>query len=368
MSRFTLVRGALVGAATLIIAGCGPAGGKESSTLVLAHYALAPISQPLPVRGIGGPLSILTYNVHGLPWPVVPERDADIRQMESDLRALRSLHRQPHIVVLQEAFTDAARALGRDSGYRFAASGPDAGLANAGRAGAPPFDGPFRSKGEEDGHWVDSGLQIFSDYPLSRIRQIAFGNCAGFDCLANKGAVMATIALPGQGAIELVTTHLNSRNASGVPDSRSLAAYRAQVADLAAFVRANRDPALPLVMAGDFNASSPDRARALGAAAAPVTRNDALGYCLVKAGSCRSSFPGMTAAVRLRARDWQFYANGSGETILPEAVAMTFGPEANGRLLSDHIGYSVAYLLAPARLAGDGWRRVLRGRADLPAA
>ena len=46
---------------------------------------------------------------------------------------------------------------------------------------------------------VGSGLQILSDYPILRVRRMAFPAfaCAGYDCLANKGALLVTVRLPG---------------------------------------------------------------------------------------------------------------------------------------------------------------------------
>ena len=50
-------------------------------------------------------------------------------------------------------------------------------------------------RGERSGKVAGSGLQILSDYPIVAIRRQAFPEaaCAGYDCLANKGIVMALL-------------------------------------------------------------------------------------------------------------------------------------------------------------------------------
>src|SRR6478735_10191093 len=58
------------------------------------------------------PLSILTYNVHGLPWPIASNRSKSLRRIADRLAALRRMGLQPSIVVLQEAFTTDAKDIG----------------------------------------------------------------------------------------------------------------------------------------------------------------------------------------------------------------------------------------------------------------
>src|SRR4051812_5264204 len=69
-------------------------------------------------------LRILSYNVEGLPWPVASGRAAAADRIASTLRALREQGRQPQVVALQEAFSAAAKRIGRNGGYSYAAYGP----------------------------------------------------------------------------------------------------------------------------------------------------------------------------------------------------------------------------------------------------
>src|SRR4051794_1437093 len=79
-----------------------------------------------PAAGQAAPahdVSILTYNIEGLPWPLAVGRPAAFIAIENRLRELRSSGRQPQVLVLQEAFTRQAKAVGANSGYPFVAMG-----------------------------------------------------------------------------------------------------------------------------------------------------------------------------------------------------------------------------------------------------
>jgi endonuclease/exonuclease/phosphatase family metal-dependent hydrolase len=319
-------------------------------------FALAPRSgsaagfaaAPAP----GEPLSVLTYNVHGLPWPIVEPRADDLAAIGRRLAALRREGRQPSVVVLQEAFTADAARIGAEGGYRFAADGPPADETDPAAAVAPDpaFAAGARAlKGETEGKWEGSGLRVFSDFPIVAARRIAFPAqaCAGFDCLANKGAMLVTIDVPGKGRVQIAATHLNSHAASGVPDARSIIAYREQVALLDGFLRRAADPALPLIVAGDFNVGvAPGRWDALESRAAGWTRlgggsgGEGLRACLAAGRVDRSD---EAAFIIRRARDFEFYSPGARAGLAPERAEVTFGRGPDGRMLSDHLGFSVTY-------------------------
>ncbi len=66
---------------------------------------------PLQSPTFDGRLSVMTYNIHGLPWPVAWGRTSAFVQITQRLGALRAGGRQPHVVLLQEAFTRQAQAM-----------------------------------------------------------------------------------------------------------------------------------------------------------------------------------------------------------------------------------------------------------------
>jgi len=204
------------------------------------------------------------------------------------------------------------------------------------------------------GKALGSGLQILSDYPIMRTRVQAFPAfaCAGYDCLANKGAVMVTIRLPGNaGDVDVVTTHMNARGASGVGDNRADPAYRLQAESLGRFIRANHNPALPLLVAGDFNiGTSAVRHEAL----VERSRGEWLangGMQVVYEAAMRQHLPLSTDAQysRHKAKDWQFFGSGRSTEVALKRVDVPFGHDRNGEMLSDHVGYAAVYTLTPAR-------------------
>jgi endonuclease/exonuclease/phosphatase family metal-dependent hydrolase len=322
--------------------------------LALASLGWSPAaSQSTPPADFRDALSVMTYNVKGEPWPVTHGRGRDLRVIGDRLLQLRTEGHQPQIVLLQEAFSGDARAIARRAGYRFviAGPGPDERTPSAASEADTHFlAGRSLWHGELSGKLFGSGLLLLSDYPVTQVRRLAFPAfaCAGFDCLANKGALLATIELPGAMAVDIVATHLNSRHSAHVADARSLYAYRRQVTLLSDFITANRNPEHPLIVAGDFNVgAAPERGRALSALVpdwgegTPVV--EALGVASAGSGAAAGD---ALAAVR-RNTDFEFIAAGRSAELVPVNVRVPFGREPDGHMLSDHIGYTVSFALHP---------------------
>lgn len=319
-----------------------------------------PPAYPAVAAPFDGTISILTYNIKGLPWPAGVGRSRQLRRIGERLAALRQAGHAPAIVVLQESFTAEAQSLGHEAGYRYVVNGPSAEDLNTKDISAN--DRTFAQSshwwlGETHGKFVGSGLQILSDYPIAASRRVAFPSiaCAGFDCLANKGALFATILIPGASSpIDVVTTHLNSRRASWTADARNIYAYKRRVVVLSQFIERNRDPRRPLIVAGDFNVGSAhSRQTALTTAAArhwgsslPI-RSAYDQY--VRQGGCLNDD---AAFLRRRARDWQFYIAGSAGDLALTGVEVPFGGHRTGTMLSDHVGYVARYRISPATALG----------------
>lgn len=301
-------------------------------------------------------LTVLTYNVEGLPFPLRLGRDAGAAEIATRLRQLRAGGRQPRVVVFQEAFTAAAKAVAVKGGYRYIADGP--GRDDAGAPARDPADRAFAAgasllRGERSGKWADSGLRVASDFPILSVRRMPFPAyaCAGFDCLANKGALAVMVRLPGTGQpVAIVATHLNSRAAAHVPFARSLYAYRRQVDALGRFVRAVVPPSMPMVLAGDFNAGQrPDRRGYLirnaalwhGAAAPNVAMDD----CLTRTTCGKEDAADIRFSFH-RGRDWQFFAPGKSVGLNLVGLSVPFGHNRDGSMLSDHVGYVATYHVA----------------------
>jgi endonuclease/exonuclease/phosphatase family metal-dependent hydrolase len=308
-----------------------------------------------------GALSVMTYNVKGAPWPVTSGRGRDLRAIAERLGQLRHVGRNPQIAILQEAFSADARAIARRAGYRYVAAGPSSEQRTTypvSEADARFLAGRHMWRGERFGKLFDSGLLILSDFPITRTSRIAYPAfaCAGFDCMANKGALLATIEIPGAPApVDIVATHLNSRRSAHVADGRSLYAYERQIDLLSAFIQANRDPNHPLIVAGDFNVGAAStRGTALYAAVARWGGGEApVGALATVAANDEAGRQvlGQDAIAAIhRNTDFEFVAAGRRAELTPRDVNVPFGVEPSGRMLSDHIGYAITFRLAPIPL------------------
>lgn len=301
------------------------------------------------VDGVGQPggrsLTVLTYNVAALPFPLATRRRAALGEIGHRLAAMRAAGTAPDVVVLQEGFSADTDLLIGAAGYAYRASGPS----TADRATSPPpmpagFAAAARTdKGETFGPIQSSGLYVLTDFPIidKAGRPFGVGVCAGFDCLANKGALAVRLVVPDVPVpVTIVTTHLNARRSSGVSVARANAAHEAQSARLGAFVKDLRAEPGPMILAGDVNSRrAADRFAILDNALEMhwvrrfCAQGDACGGGPIFAGT----------APWLRSQDLQAFESGGGVSLHPAAAELWFTGEAGEAPLSDHAGYLVRY-------------------------
>ncbi len=332
-------------ASLTVMAATGSTGSRP-----VAYSALDGLNAVAPADGR---LSVMTYNVQGLPWPIAWGRDEALAKIGDRLATLRRERRQPHIVLLQEAFTSEAAAIARRAGYVHVAIGPDAAMADglpATRLDRAYIANGRWERGEGIGKRLGSGLLILSDYPILGQARMAFPAfaCAGFDCLANKGTLIAHLAVPGFAEpVSVVNTHLNARKASGVSIARSQHAFARQVMLLAGFVRSHVPQGRTLILGGDMNiGGDPARNAAFFGQWAPMGHR----FVTPALGGIRQA---LTMPARIdrdalnasaeRAKDWLFARDASGRPMDVAQATVPFGNEADGRPLSDHYGYVLTY-------------------------
>lgn len=330
----------LLAGAGVLLSGASMAGGGTADPGW--RYVPEPPGEP-------GDFSVMTYNVKGLPWPVVWGRESALLRIGDRLADLRAVGQQPSVVVLQEAFIGEAKAIGERAGYRYRVFGPDTAV--------PDAETPGVTRqwylGETQGKQLDSGLLVLSDFPVTDIARAAFpaDACAGFDCLAAKGVVLVTVELPGKGRVAVATTHFNSRGASLAPVEETARAFAAQSEFLAAFLEREWSADVPLVLAGDFNVGQrPFRMAALPGALSKLSGGNEPAEGLRKvmaedeAGIGRSSD---ARWIRMRARDMQFILDSENRSLVPVGAAIPFGTEKDGSALSDHMGFTIHYRIVP---------------------
>lgn len=293
-------------------------------------------------------LSVLIYNVEGLPWPARRNRKPSLDMIGDTLQTMRARGSGPDVVMLQEAFTPDARDVLTRAGYANIVSGP------ARRArrdlDAADVDPQFRkarrrNKGERFGRLLNSGLYIASDLPLELISAQPFSRraCAGFDCLANKGGLAVELRLPGMpGGLVLFTTHLNSQRAARVSLERAREAHGYQLEENALMIDVAREAGAPLIMGGDFNMRG-DPAR-FEAFAKLKPYSIVHRFCIERPDICaaRMSFDG--DAPWMDTQDLQAFDSGTEVRVRPVEIAAMFDG-LRGERLSDHDGVIVTYEL-----------------------
>jgi endonuclease/exonuclease/phosphatase family metal-dependent hydrolase len=289
-----------------------------------------------------GTLSVMTYNVKGLPFPAAFDRTEALQEIGLRLARLRKEGRQPHVVLLQEAFSAEAKAIGRLAGYRHIALGPQP--ADVGAADVMPaafHENASWLRGETQGKWIDSGLVILSDYSILKTSKHAFSRdaCAGFDCLSSKGVLLAWLSVPGRSdPVVIGNTHLNSRKATGVRFARANSAFAIQLRELRQFVAQTVAETSDIVVGGDFNiGNDADRIRA-------VESEKAMFFGTEEATDAyRGKIDPDLDAVRLRSKDKQYFRSGPDGGLLLRSLSVPFGKRNGGAGLSDHLGYIAEY-------------------------
>jgi endonuclease/exonuclease/phosphatase family metal-dependent hydrolase len=313
------------------------------------------LEPPAIVRTDAAEISVLTYNVRGLPWPVATGRGEALRAIGEELAELRRAGRQPDVVLIQEGFRSEMSELVRASGYAYWAEGP--GREDRAIYGSPPKRrGANPLQGEGVGKLTGAGLHVLSDAPILDVRFATFRHCAGLDCLANKGAILVRIAPDGLPTpVDVVNTHLNSRKASRAPSSRTLEAHQGQTRELLAFLAANRNPDHPLIVGGDFNIRNSAVRYDFAATERPY--RVVAEFCARVEPTCGAK----AKPARADGRPWlaSQILQGFDEGVVrirPLATAALF--DAGAARLSDHDGYLVRYRLSwPAELGGGGRER-----------
>jgi endonuclease/exonuclease/phosphatase family metal-dependent hydrolase len=290
-------------------------------------------------------ISVLTYNIEGLGWPARSNREQQLAEIARRLAAMRRAGTAPDVVMFQEMFSSAAKAAVGATGYPAIVSGPNRTTEPDEKLEAMP--GMRRIHHGEIGlHLAGSGLAIASRYPVSFVGRRAFGNhaCAGLDCLANKGIVLARISVPGVPVpIDIYDTHLNSQRSAHVKAERSLIAHNRQDMEAFQFVDTTRGDTSPVIFGGDFNMKRSDKRWEdfsqygnLSLVHRVCADRDAL--CEV-----RLSWDGDTPWKDTE--DLQLFANGETVSIRPIRVEAMFDGGASGPRLSDHDGFLVTYEL-----------------------
>jgi endonuclease/exonuclease/phosphatase family metal-dependent hydrolase len=243
-------------------------------------------------------------------------------------------------------FSPAASAAVEAMGYPSLVSGPGARTRKSpNQQGSLP--GRRRIlKGEIRPNLTNSGLVIATSYPVVSSGSVAYarGSCAGFDCLSNKGALFAEIAIPGvPGAIDLYTTHMQSQGSSRVPVERHSEAHRRQAQELSVFAESTGNLSYPTIMAGDFNLRNSD-VRYYGFERRFPLQN-VHRFCTERPDECDVRQDWEHADQWRREQNLQLFLPGQFVSVRPIRAQGMFDGGPGGPILSDHVGFRVTYEL-----------------------
>ncbi|MFJ9862792.1 jacalin-like lectin [Streptomyces sp. NPDC101165] len=162
-----------------------------------------------------GTFNVLTYNVAGLPEGLSSSHPATNTPLISPRLAVYD------IVNVQEDFNyHAALYAGDNHPYRTATSG---------------------------GAGIGDGLNTLSKYPFEDFERVKWNDCTGTNCLTPKGFTLARVRLAEGVFVDLYNLHPNADDTDD-----ALAARRANIAQVSAFIKANSAGNAVIVM-GDTN-------------------------------------------------------------------------------------------------------------------
>jgi endonuclease/exonuclease/phosphatase family metal-dependent hydrolase len=329
-----------------------------------------PVISESPQGVFSTEISVLTYNIAGLAWPVacgkksrqtdangerIPiacDRAEAIVAIGDTFAEFRQQGKEPDIVFLQEAFIAASEEIVQRGGYTNWVTGPgreDVGPEYSERASQEFLLARALKSGEKSGKRLSAGLLIASNFPISESFNHAFyqWECAGFDCLANKGVAMARIAIPGvPGFLEVVTSHFNSKGASGVSLDRSFEAHKLQLASTREFLKNTADYSMPGIWGGDLNMRHSDERLENFVKGANKNLNEVSSYCVENPDRCDIGIDWQSDTPWYDSQDLQGWDSGDIVKVEPVRVEQAFNEPVNGIMPSDHNGFLVTYRLS----------------------
>lgn len=294
-------------------------------------------------------ISVVTYNVAGLPFPVRSGRGSAMRRIASAMR-VQWQDKRPDVLLLQEAFIPSASRLTYSAGLHNHVRGPSAGDRRQVRVARPADERIGRRrwrKGEGGFKPINSGLALGTNFGIAAHVAEPFGrrSCAGYDCLANKGVTLTTLQLPGvPEPLMILNTHLNARGAAKVSRRRTDYAHRQQVREMVELLSREWGGRLPLIYGGDFNTrGTPFR---FDYKDERLPGELAHRFCHLHRGRCAVELSWDGDEPWRDTQDLQGYASSARVKIEPVAISADFDEPVDGERLSDHDALRVTYRLS----------------------
>ncbi|MEZ0367797.1 MAG: endonuclease/exonuclease/phosphatase family protein [Candidatus Sericytochromatia bacterium] len=250
-------------------------------------------------------LSVLTYNVWGLPGLLGTKRKERFERLGATLNAY-------DVVTLQEAYSDDIEILKQSTGFIHHARIDNASLLKTG-----------------------SGLYTLSKYPILKTEFVEFNHCTGTDCLTRKGILLTRIDHPKIGPVDVYTTSYQAGDTARAKEIRTQDDNR----QLQEMIQRNRST-FPVIITGDFD-FVPEQSeykdlltRMQLVDVFPKLHPNEGGYTSTPDNP---NLKGEGVPMRL---DYIFLLKKDGVTITPLTASLTHTAPIDNFVLSDHYGVS----------------------------
>ncbi|WP_240138701.1 endonuclease/exonuclease/phosphatase family protein [Streptomyces sp. MUM 178J] len=301
-----------------------------SLSVVAATAAVPPAAYAAgsPTGSAVGSLTVLTYNVAGLPEPLSGSKPA------KNTKVISQRINSYDIVNVQEDFAYHADLIKHDEHpYRTPPSVPE---------WVPVPGVPF-----------SDGLNTLSDFKLRKLDRVTWDRCAGYDCLTPKGFTYLRLELPGGTSLDLYNAHMNA----GSGTEKKLRVRRDNVRQLSDYIK-KHSADRAVIVTGDTNS----RYTRPGDIIRELRDDNGLTDAwvqLVKGGTTPEvdeSAPTCKESAECELLDKVFYRSGPGLTL----DAVRYGNEyaefldSKGKPLSDHNPPAVTFTFTRGEEAADG--------------
>ncbi|TCD02037.1 hypothetical protein EYB45_10150 [Erythrobacteraceae bacterium CFH 75059] len=317
-------------------------------------------------------ITVVNYNVAGLPFPVRRGTGTAMARIADAMTASWNGDGRPDLLLLQEAFVPSASRLTFAAGFANHVRGPSAAsrpsVVKPNRESAEVLSRRIWRRGEGWPRMTGAGLALGTDFGIAAQVNEPFGprSCAGWDCLSNKGVALTWVEIPGvPEPLLILNTHLNSRGSTGVSRERADLAHRQQVREMGDILARHWQGEVPLVYAGDFNTRNVPFRFDLKDERLPGEL--AHRFCFNHPERCRITMSWDSDEPWMDTQDLQGYASSRRIRVEPVAIAAEFDAPVDGEMLSDHDALRVTYRLS-WRVDGQPWSDGLQADAGAGAA
>mgnify|MGYP003574901326 CR=1 FL=1 len=179
----------------------------------------------LPSLSFSAEIKLLTWNIFMIPKPI----NFSLQKTRSQEIAKQLAQTDYDVITLQEAFSPAARRR---------------------ISKALALSHPYQIVLARDHFWrpANSGVIVFSKYPMEALDNVYFKNCTKGDCFSSKGALLVEITLPDGKKAQIASTHMQAWE-----DEVGRGIRKKQLVQIKDMLDENHQEGVPQFLVGDLN-------------------------------------------------------------------------------------------------------------------